>query len=171
MLLSNYYIVYRDGRIYRKQRKSWNGKAMIINKAKFLKQTIGSNGYKTVHIIRNKKGKNEYVHRILAEKFIKNLENKKTINHKDGNKLNNKISNLEWATHSENNQHAFNTGLKKGHKYFGEANHQSKITNEKVIELRKLKGVKKLKELSKIFKISMGQISSIQSKISWKHIN
>jgi hypothetical protein len=48
----------------------------------------------------------EYVHRVLAEAFIPNPENKRTVNHIDGNRLNNQLSNLEWATYSENMIHA-----------------------------------------------------------------
>lgn len=54
-----------------------------------------------------------YAHRIVAEVFIPNTENKPLINHIDGNKMNNNISNLEWCTHSENNTHAYETGLSK----------------------------------------------------------
>lgn len=52
------------------------------------------------------------IHRLLAEAFIPNPENKRCVNHKDGNKLNNNLDNLEWATHGENNQHAYDTKLK-----------------------------------------------------------
>lgn len=61
----------------------------------------------------NGKAKNFFIHRLMAETFIPNPENKSQINHKDGNKLNNNINNLEWVTPSENAQHAVKYGLDK----------------------------------------------------------
>jgi formyltetrahydrofolate synthetase len=55
--------------------------------------------------------KNRSIHRIMCETFLLNPENKAHVNHIDGNKLNNILTNLEWATEKENSQHAVDTGL------------------------------------------------------------
>ena len=62
--------------------------------------------YRCIKVYKDKKQYTLYLHRLLGELFIPNPENKKTINHKDWNKDNNLLENLEWATQSENNQHA-----------------------------------------------------------------
>lgn len=74
---------------------------------------VGALGYYTVTLRANGHRRVEYVHRIVAKAFIPNPMQKRTVNHKDGNKLNNHVSNLEWATHSENNRHAVVMGLRK----------------------------------------------------------
>ena len=70
---------------------------------KVLKQNVDGYGYQQLNI----NGKTTKVHRLVAIYFIPNPENKPTVNHIDGNKLNNDISNLEWATSSEQMQHVF----------------------------------------------------------------
>jgi hypothetical protein len=59
-----------------------------------------------LHYVKNRKKKNMYIHRLVAEAFIDNPENKKFVNHIDYDKANNNIDNLEWVTHSENVIHA-----------------------------------------------------------------
>lgn len=72
----------------------------------------GKNGkYKVITLTENGQQKHLYVHRLLAEAFIPNPENKPQINHIDGNPSNNDLDNLEWVTAQENVQHAYDTGL------------------------------------------------------------
>lgn len=78
----------------------------------FLKIRISSQGYAMVSLCKDSKIFNANVHRLIAEAFIPNPENKPTVNHIDGCKLNNDISNLEWATAHEQNIHLYKTGLK-----------------------------------------------------------
>ena len=81
---------------------------------KFLKYSHDNKGYQRVSLyIGNYKTKTIKVHRLVAETFIDNIENKREVNHIDGIKSNNNISNLEWCTGSENVKHAFKIGLSK----------------------------------------------------------
>lgn len=63
-------------------------------------------GYPSIGLFKNGKGEILYVHRIVAEAFIPNPENKPEVNHKDANRTNNNVENLEWVTHLENMQHS-----------------------------------------------------------------
>ena len=109
------------------------------------------------------------VHRLIAEAFITNPENKRTVNHKDGDKHNNVYSNLEWATYQENSQHASDTGLNPKQK--GEKNGMSKINNETCIQLiiDMLEGANN-NELSEKYKLHSRYISLIRGKKRWKHL-
>lgn len=79
---------------------------------KFLKGTVNTLGYRVYRISLNGKSKDLYAHRMVAETFIPNNDPlKDCVNHKDGNKLNNSISNLEWVTKKENNRHAMLNNL------------------------------------------------------------
>ena len=72
------------------------------NRPKILKPWDNGFGYKVVSLEQDKKRKNYYVHRLVAEHFIPNVEGKSQVNHKDYNKSNNQVDNLEWVTAKEN---------------------------------------------------------------------
>lgn len=83
----------------------------IHGKEKIIKTSLDRRGYpRTTLCIRGRK-KYDSIHRFVAIAFIDNPENKRTVNHKDGNKLNNCVDNLEWATDKENKAHAMANGL------------------------------------------------------------
>lgn len=90
------------------------GDIYSLKKRRLLKQKIQSNGYYAVCVF-DKYGKEKtvLVHRLVAMAYIPNPENKPQINHIDGNKQNNHVSNLEWVTGSENQKHAYRNGLNK----------------------------------------------------------
>lgn len=73
-------------------------------------------GYLRVEVWSNGLGRKFLIHRLLAEAFIPNPDGKPQVNHIDGDKTNNAISNLEWVTQSENQLHAYRTGLQKGYR-------------------------------------------------------
>lgn len=87
-------IVYSNGHEYQK-------------KGHTKKTTVNAQGYKVVSLWSHNVGKVFLVHRLVAETFIENPQNKRQVNHLDGDKTNNHISNLEWATVSENIDHAY----------------------------------------------------------------
>lgn len=118
------------------------------------------------------KGKKKRIrqHRALMETFVENPENKPFINHKDGNKLNNKLSNLEWCTHRENIDHAKEFGLYEGN--MGENSGLAKLNWEIVKYIRqnaipkdKKKG---FKALAKKFGVNSSTVSEIYYRKSWK---
>src|SRR5699024_966719 len=73
--------------------------------------------------------------RLVAEHFVPNPDNKETVNHKNGNKLDDRAENLEWMTREENMQHAYDNNLKKPMK--GTLNANAKLTDDEVREIRR----------------------------------
>ena len=92
---------------------SSEGKILRISKNYYLKPCLDKSiGYFVVNLYDTKgRPHRKFLHRLIAEAFIPNPENKRTVNHIDGNKSNNELSNLEWATDGENMLHAFSHGL------------------------------------------------------------
>lgn len=104
---NNLYMISNLGRI-----KSF----VKYKEGKILKPFICRNGYEGIKLVNNGRRHGYRIHRLVAQYFITNEDSNKTeVNHKDGNKLNNLVDNLEWCTRSYNTQHAWDKGLNKGY--------------------------------------------------------
>lgn len=88
-----------------------NGDVLNTKTNKMLKGSIGQHGYRYYRLSKNNVKKMFYAHRLVAENFLINDENLPVVNHKDGDKLNNNVNNLEWTTYSKNVEHAHSNKL------------------------------------------------------------
>ena len=150
----NYYVT-DDGRV-------WSERTQ-----KYLSPQYDKNGYVKVQMRSTDNKSHRYsVHRLVLENFkpVEGME-KLQVNHKDGNKLNNNLSNLEWTTCEENITHAIQNNLR------ATINGASKLTPEQVIEIfrRAWNGETNIK-LGKEFNVHPDQIGRIKNKKSWKNI-
>ena len=156
----------------------------ILKPEREVSYTLNNRGYLTV-VIRHK---THMVHRLVAKAFIPNPENKSFVNHKDGNKLNNHMSNLEWCTIAENNKHARETGLHKqarGHtiqyksqetkqKALNNLKDKSKLTPDEVRYVRQVHVARSANfsatALAAQFDTSVAAMSKIIKRQSYSHI-
>ncbi len=163
------YEVSNSGKIF--SHYALGGRHRLINKNKKreVKQRILNGFYYVVSLYKQDKGKIYRVSRLVAETFISNPNNKPQVNHKDGNKLNNNLNNLEWVTRSENIRHAFDTGLSSAK---GERNSQAKLTKENILEIRELYKTGRYihKQLAKRFNVTKNCIALIIKRKRWNHI-
>ena len=125
-------------------------------------------GYKFYQLYKEKKMYNKPVHQLVADAFLERKDNHDTVNHIDGNKHNNIVSNLEWCTNSYNHEHATRTGLKPK----GEKVGTSKLNNTCVSAIKRMlndgisHGV-----IAKWFGVSRPTISLINIGATWKNEN
>lgn len=146
------YIVYSDGRVFSKRRGI------------FLVPNVDGGGYLWVRAPKAVK-----IHRLLAIHFMPNPRCFPVINHKDGNKQNNSLSNLEWCTIKHNAKHAFDTGLNKPR--FGADNPASKIKyiDAMVIKEALIKGHKG-SDIARYFKVSRSTIYRVRTLKTWRDV-
>lgn len=168
------YEVSNFGRVRTKSRKIrythsvTNKELFRVSNSRFLKCHYNNlTGYKFYQLYLDKKMYNKTVHRLVATTFLSNDLQLDTVNHKDGNKHNNCVENLEWCTNSYNHEHATKTGLKAK----GEKVSTSKLNESSINAIRYFlnKGLTHL-EISKAFNVSRPTITLINNNVTWKHI-
>lgn len=136
-----------------------------IHKASPLKPLKQHNGYFRVCLQKSGEPKYYFVHRLIAREFLGDLPLGYQVNHKDGNKGNNNILNLEYVTPSQNKFHAYSTGLQKPRR--GSKHHNAKLTAEQAIEIKSLLGKISQKEIAAMFKISPSSVGDIKHGRTW----
>lgn len=164
-----------NGNDYSKRLEISNdGKLRNAKTKRVYKVCVNHGGYYQVYISLGKRkcGKIFKIHRCVAESFIPNPENYPIINHKDGNKLNNAIDNLEWCTQRDNIIHAIQTGLLiPAH---GNQIHNTKLNSNDIIYIREnYKPYDKIfgsRALARKFNVDHSTILSVINRINWKHI-
>src|SRR5690606_18394826 len=135
-------------------------------KARILKTPILNTGYLSLGGRVNVFNTN-LVHRIVAEAFILNPDNKEFVNHINGIKTDNRVENLEWCTRQENEDHAFRTGLKSS---TGSDNTQAKLNDSDVEFILLNYGKVSDKYLIDRFKVHRATIQRIVNRKIWKHV-
>jgi hypothetical protein len=151
-------LVYRVssiGRVKTNAKGSWVIKSQWLDKDGYPKVGLPKNGYSSP----------SSVHRLVGMAFVPNPENKPQINHKKGIKIDNRASQLEWATNSENQKHARKYGLNK---LIGETHHKAKLTNKQALEI--FKSPLNCRELSIRYGIDDTTASYIKSGKLWSSV-
>ena len=126
------------------------------------KRKIGE--YLAVILAKERHNKSFLVHRLVAINFIPNPENKKEVNHLDSNPSNNHVSNLNWATISENRDHT----VQQNRHAKGDKCGRSKLKSYQVVKIRN--SLKDIKELAKVYGVTKNTISNILLNKSWKSL-
>lgn len=136
---------------------------------RFIKPSINGDGYLLVRLCINGIITSYKAHRLIAEAFIPNPNNLPVVNHKNGDKTDNNVENLEWCTSSENRIHAIKVlGVKTG---IGIRNANAKLNDDIVREIR-IELSKGCTGISLAYKYNVDpkQISRIKNNKTWKHV-
>lgn len=126
-------------------------------------------GYQCVTLCQQGRTHSYKVHALVCAAFIGPRPTNYDVNHKDGQKRNNRLANLEYATEAYNNQHAYDVCGKKMPR--GEANHAAKLTQDDIRQIRALRASGLLlREIGARFNICMQHVAQITSGKSWTHV-
>lgn len=169
--LGEVYEVSSLGRVRSKDKSTMRKDGKILNtKGRILSIQTDHNGYSRIVIFYKGKRNTYKVHRLAADTFIENSENKPNINHKNNLRTDNRIENLEWCTQKENMQHCTKQNRIVAHRGVDHVN--AKLTEVCVIKIRELyKSNNYYKaELARMFMVDVSTIASVIKRETWKHI-
>jgi len=139
------------------------------SQAGILTEKRTTRGYVYIDLARNGVKKRVLVHTLVASAFVSpKPSNRHQVNHINGVKHDNVPDNLEWVTSSENNLHAFATGLRKPPNLHGERNTNAKLTVSQVSEIRALVGKEPQRSVAKRYGICKSMVGNIQRGDAWK---
>ncbi len=152
-------------RVYQSPEDGFNWTKETTNSIKALR--VKKNGRIDTALIKDGKLIQRYVHRLVAEAFIPNPDNKPCVNHIDNDPSNNKVSNLEWCTYKENTQHSFNQGRGFWQRQWGENNVSAKISLSDVLFIRAFASSMTRRQIADYLSISIKEVGRIQRKDRW----
>ena len=141
-----------------------------VKHIKIKNQTINRYGYMTTKLCFKGKCRRLTIHRLVAKAFIPNPNKYSQVNHIDGNKKNNSVTNLEWVSAAQNTKHAWDTGLITSEHMKGSKHHNSKVNEDIVKDIRSNKTLTK-KELAEKYDISISTVADILRRKTWTHID
>lgn len=155
-----------------------DGQVWSFKTNKFIKSHLSGSGYFNVTLRIDGRTVSKQVHRLVAETFIPNPECKIQVNHKDCDKLNNRVSNLEWCTGKENMKHASKNGRLVGNRnppdkpfLSGEEHYRTNLTEEVVSQIREdYKTMQSYKKVGEKYGLSETGARNIITRRTWKHI-
>jgi len=139
-----------------------------VRRLTVLKTSHKYDKYLKVDLSKESKVKTFRIHKLVANAFLNKINNDLVVNHKDGNKRNNRLDNLEYVTQSENVKHSLRNGLSKE---FGETHSRAKLTEKIVLEMRSLhKNGMSVSKIADTYHMSYNTTLDAVRKKTWKHI-
>jgi len=143
------YAIYEDGTVINKNRNTP------------VKHQENNCGYMRVQLCNNGYQPRLFVHRLVAELYIDNPMSLPQVNHKDGNKKNNHVNNLEWCDSSYNHKHSFSNLGRVPTRVFEKDNGLTKVSNEQVAEMRELAKYCLHKEIASLYGLNAKYVGMI----------
>lgn len=133
--------------------------------SRFLRVSKAKGHYSSVALYKNKIGKSKEVHRLVAQSFIPLDDFSLQVNHKDGNKYNNNVLNLEWVTAKGNSEHAIRTGL-----FNPKGENHSKLKEKDVLDILTRYGFERTMDIAKEYGVEGSTVTAIVTGRNWKHL-